>query len=109
MDLRTAHALVRFGLGTEPPPADPTTWLLDQLHAPDSPWPGPAPSTLEGMTALRADRENKPNPGEAQARALYQAQGLAAVGRAVVTKTPFRERLVWFWTNHFTISLRRGI
>jgi uncharacterized protein (DUF1800 family) len=39
---------------------------------------------------------------------LYRAQGLAAVGRAVVTQTPFRERLVWFWTNHFTISLRRG-
>jgi uncharacterized protein (DUF1800 family) len=40
---------------------------------------------------------------------LYQAQGLAAVGRAVTSKTPFRERLVWFWTNHFTISIRRGV
>jgi uncharacterized protein (DUF1800 family) len=30
------------------------------------------------------------------------------VGRAIATQTPFRERLVWFWTNHFTVSLRRG-
>jgi uncharacterized protein (DUF1800 family) len=111
MDLRTAHALVRFGLGSngaEPPPSDPSAWLLNQLHQPDSPWPGPVPSTAEGLAALRSDRDNKPPPGQSQSRALYQAQGLAAVGRAVTTKTPFRERLVWFWTNHFTISLRHG-
>ena len=24
------------------------------------------------------------------------------------TATPFRERLVWFWANHFTVSFRRG-
>jgi uncharacterized protein (DUF1800 family) len=111
MDLRTAHALVRFGFGAsgaEPPPADPSAWLLNQLHQPDSPWSGPFPSTAEGLLAMRADRENKPTPGESQSRALYQAQGLAAVGRAVTTTTPFRERLVWFWANHFTVSLRRG-
>jgi uncharacterized protein (DUF1800 family) len=111
MDLRTAHALVRFGLGAsgaEPPPADPSGWLLNQLHQPDSPWSGPFPSTAEGLLAMRADRENKPPPGESQSRALYQAQGLAAMARAVTTTTPFRERLVWFWANHFTVSLRRG-
>jgi uncharacterized protein (DUF1800 family) len=46
--------------------------------------------------------------GQAQSRELYRTQGLAAVARAVTTRTPFRERLVWFWTNHFTISLRHG-
>jgi hypothetical protein len=103
--------MVRFGLGStgsEPPPADPSAWLLNQLRQPDWPWPGPQPSTEEGLAAVRADRETKPPPGESQSRALYRAQGLAAVGRAVATKTPFRERLVWFWTNHFTVSLRRG-
>ncbi|MGD0431796.1 MAG: DUF1800 domain-containing protein [Acetobacteraceae bacterium] len=111
MDLRTAQAMVRFGLGStgsEPPQADPSAWLLNQLRQPDWPWPGPQPSTEEGLAAVRADRETKPPPGESQSRALYRAQGLAAVGRAVATKTPFRERLVWFWTNHFTVSLRRG-
>ncbi len=115
MDLRTAHALVRFGMGpsgAEPPPSDPSAWLLKQLHQPDSPGLGPTPVTAEGLAAIRADREARKAgdlaPGQSRARALYQAQGLAAVGRAVVTQTPFRERLVWFWTNHFTVSLRRG-
>lgn len=27
---------------------------------------------------------------------------------SLATPAPFRERLVWFWANHFTISLRRG-
>jgi uncharacterized protein (DUF1800 family) len=26
----------------------------------------------------------------------------------MTTPAPFRERLVWFWTNHFTVSTRRG-
>jgi uncharacterized protein (DUF1800 family) len=46
--------------------------------------------------------------GMDRSRGLYRAQGLAAVARAVTTPTPFKERLVWFWTNHFTISLRHG-
>jgi uncharacterized protein (DUF1800 family) len=169
MDLRTAHALVRFGMGptgAEPPPADPTAWLLGQLHEADFSvdFSGsvPPPSTEEGLAALRTDRDarkaareadagmataqpvpgpggrltnfgpprpeagtqgdpamaGQPDPamaarqvavaGLARSRALYREQGLAAVGRAVATRTPFRERLVWFWTNHFTISLRHG-
>jgi uncharacterized protein (DUF1800 family) len=157
MDLRTAHALVRFGMGpsgAEPLPADPAAWLLTQLHRADNPndFPGsqPAPSAAEGLAALRADRQDrraaraaqpmnetgadgrpmKADPaaggqaepaitaqkepamaaavGQVRSRALYRAQGLAAVARAVTTSTPFRERLVWFWTNHFTISLRHG-
>ena len=38
MDIRTAQALVRFGLGrrgAEPLPSDPAAWLLDQLRQPD--------------------------------------------------------------------------
>src|ERR1700722_8208940 len=142
MDLRTAHALVRFGMGTggnAPEPADPSTWLLNQLRQPDWPRPDtqPLPSTEDGLAAIRADREERraarqadpnmangqaptgqastgqppagqPPPGQTRSRGLYRAQGLAAVARAVVTETPFRERLVWFWTNHFTVSLRRG-
>jgi uncharacterized protein (DUF1800 family) len=111
MDIRTAHALVRFGLGSsgsQPPPSDPSAWLLSQLHHPDPPWSGAPPTTAEGLSTLRADRQDKPPPGQSRVRALYQAQGLAEIGRAVATNTPFRERLVWFWTNHFTVSLRRG-
>jgi uncharacterized protein (DUF1800 family) len=111
MDLRTAHALVRFGLGSggaEPPPANPSAWLLDQLRHPDTPPAGPTPTTAEGLAALREDRQDKLTPGQSRSRALYRAQGLAAMARAVTNRSPFRERLVWFWTNHFTISLRHG-
>ncbi len=171
MDLLTAHALARFGMGaggSTQHPADPSAWLLQQLHQPD--WErdpetvdaAARPSTADGLAAIRADREDRrankplpgqmlpgdavatqppsghpptgqpptgqpptgqpptgqlfagqsfagqPKPGPSRARALYEAQGLAAVRRAVLTETPFRERLVWFWTNHFTVSLRRG-
>jgi uncharacterized protein (DUF1800 family) len=30
------------------------------------------------------------------------------MANAITTPAPFRERLVWFWTNHFVISLKRG-
>ena len=111
MDLPIAHAMARFGLGrlgAEESPTDARAWLSHQLRAIDPPSPGPRPSTEEGLAALRADRETRPPPGQSQARALYQTHALAAMARAVATLTPFRERLVWFWTNHFTVSLRRG-
>ena len=33
----------------------------------------------------------------------------AELENALTTPAPFRERLVWFWTNHFTVSVRGGI
>ena len=111
MDTQTLHALVRFGLGrrgSEPLPADPVAWLLRQLRDPDPPRIDPAPTTESGLAALREDRANKPAPGQSRARALFVPQATAELGHAAITAAPFRERLVWFWTNHFTVSLRRG-
>jgi uncharacterized protein (DUF1800 family) len=111
MDTRTAHALVRFGLGrrgTEPLPSDPAAWLLDQLRQPDPTRLADPPATASGLAALREDRATKPPPGESRARKLFQAQAAAQLANAVMTPAPFRERLVWFWTNHFVVSLRRG-
>ena len=70
--------------------------------------PSSAPSTAQGLAALRQDRLDKPPPGQSAARALYRTQGAGHLETALTTPAPFRERLVWFWTNHFTISLRRG-
>jgi len=111
MDIRTAQALVRFGLGrrgAEPLPSDPAAWLLNQLHQPDPTRFDDQPTTAKGLTALRDDRANKPPPGESQVAALFKAQATAQLGNAVTTPAPFRERLVWFWTNHFVISRRQG-
>ena len=110
MDTRTAQALVRFGLGrrgTEPLPTDPTSWLLDQLRQPDPTRLDDLPTTAKGLTALREDRATKPPPGQSRSAALFKKQAAAQLANAVTTPAPFRERLVWFWTNHFTISRRQ--
>jgi uncharacterized protein (DUF1800 family) len=111
MDTRTAQALVRFGLGrrgTEPLPADPAQWLLEQLRQPDPTRFDDPPTTAKGLAALREDRETKPAPGESKVGALFREQAAAQLENAVTTPAPFRERLVWFWTNHFVVSRRQG-
>src|SRR5690348_15187999 len=111
MDTQTAVALARFGLGrrgTEMLPADPAVWLRDQLTDSDPIRLDDPPSTAKGLRALREDRENKPPPGQSRVRALYRAEAHQQLAHAIATPAPFRERLVWFWTNHFTVSLRRG-
>ncbi len=111
MDMPVAHALARFGLGrrgSEPVPADPHAWLRAQLREPDpTRLPNP-PSAAAGLTALRDDRRNRPQPGQSRSRAVFLRDATAQLTNALTTPAPFRERLVWFWTNHFTISLRRG-
>ena len=111
MDTRTAQALVRFGLGrrpSEPLPPDPASWLLDQLRQPDPTRLDDPPTTAKGLATLRQDRETKPPPGQRRSAALFKAQATALLANAATTPAPFRERLVWFWANHFTISRRQG-
>src|SRR5690242_12745377 len=112
MDIRAAHALVRFGLGRgggESVSGDPIGWLRAQLLHPDQRMGEPRPSTINGLTALRQDRADKPPPGERRAPALYRDEAAAALDNALTTPAPFRERLVWFWSNHFTVSVRGGV
>ncbi|MEO9189623.1 MAG: DUF1800 domain-containing protein [Acetobacteraceae bacterium] len=104
MDTRTAQALVRFGLGPrgdEAPPADPVAWLRGQLRAPA---PAPTPTVTEALEAVLFDR--KENPARRRTVALYRRDALATLSTALTTPAPFRERLVWFWSNHFTVSSR---
>jgi uncharacterized protein (DUF1800 family) len=110
MDLRTAQALIRFGLGRrgeEPLPSDPAIWLQDQLRDPDP--TQPTATTERALEALRFDRQNKPPPGERRSPTVYREDARAALDAALTTPAPFRERLVWFWTNHFTVSARGGV
>jgi uncharacterized protein (DUF1800 family) len=110
MDAPAAHALIRFGLGrrgAEPPPADPHAWLARQLDAPD---PVLArPGAADGLVAEREDRRARRDGAEAnRVRDLVAREQAAAIDTLLTTAAPFRERLVWFWANHFTVSLRRG-
>lgn len=119
MDIAAAQALVRFGLGrrgTEAPPADPQLWLRNQVRGPDPAAGMPAPDLAMGMQALRTDQEmrraNKgavPGmpPGMSMSRDAFRGDALALLNWGLVTPAPFRERLVWFWMNHFTVSSRQ--
>ena len=111
MQAAAFHALARFGLGrrpAEPVPLDAAAWARAQITQPDPALALPVPSAADGLLAIRQDREAGPQPGESKARAIYRASAQTLLDHAVSTVAPFRERLVWFWTNHFTVSLRRG-
>lgn len=114
MDIRTAHAFIRFGLGRragEPVPADPVAWLIGQLDGDDPVLAHAAPSLQDTMDALRLDREEGKEtrmPVIRRAGGLYLAEMAAMAQNLLTTTVPFRERLVWFWANHFTVSTRIG-
>lgn len=108
------HAYARFGFGRspgDPSPPDLAAWLAGQLEGAD---PGPeGASVADAFAALEQDREdrreNKPGPERKRlAQAIFKAETAALQDWAIATPSPFRERLVWFWANHFTVSIRAG-
>jgi uncharacterized protein (DUF1800 family) len=120
MNRTTAQALIRFGLGAAPgsrTEADPRGALKAQLRGPD---PGLAsgnfaglPSGLDAVNMLLAQgaarqalkRQGLPmNALHSEASQRYAADGDAQIGWAITTDAGFRERLVWFWANHFSVS-----
>lgn len=110
--------MIRFGLGrrgAEALPADPASWLAGQLDGPDPALALPGASSADGLLALREDRDarkNKAADGAAaepkRVRELFRAEAVTLTNHVLTTPNGFRERLVWFWYNHFTVSLRRG-
>ena len=121
MDTQAAQqAVIRFGLGrrgSEALPTDPMDWLARQLREPDPARFPDQPATAQALLTLQAQRENRrekaagetPAPGtKPPVQVMFRADAEAQVANAIETPAPFRERLVWFWTNHFTVSLREG-
>ena len=112
MDIRSFHALNRFGfgrLGNEPLPADPQSWLAHQLDGADRALAEPGSTTAQGLAALREQRDNKAARGKESpvARLLVNERGTFFT-RLLTSDAPFRDRLALFWFNHFTVSLKRG-
>jgi len=120
-----AQAAIRFGLGNMPGQAlesDPRGALKAQLAGPDPAEAAGAfdglPAGIDGVDGIRADAMARqalvaagtPLPGNfiSQAHALYFADVTAQMGWAATTTASFRERLVWFWSNHFTVSILQG-
>lgn len=111
MDTPPIHAAIRFGLGRragEALAADPRAWLLGQLAAPDPARFDGAPSCADGLIALREDRRERPPPEQRRVRKLIRAEAEMQTASLLTATAPFRERLVLFWANHFTVSLRQG-
>jgi uncharacterized protein (DUF1800 family) len=112
-----ATAANRFGLGARPGELDladkePKAWLLGQLKG-TAPLPaGVLRSSGEIMVEFRP-RGERPQPAAAEA-AIQQAvergrqvllrEAAARIALSIATPASFRERLVWFWSNHFTVS-----
>jgi uncharacterized protein (DUF1800 family) len=113
MDAMTAQTLIRFGLGRRPSeavPADLHGWLAHQLEGPEPANFVGLSTTADALIALQQDRaERRANPAvrPQRTRQLFQADASKQLANAIETSVPFRERLVWFWANHFTVSRRR--
>jgi uncharacterized protein (DUF1800 family) len=123
MDNASAQALIRFGLGAGPNDqvsGDPRGALKAQLQGPD---PGEAagafaglPTGRQAVDTRRADqvalqallKQGVPVKGNFKPAGLDKQDVAAQMGWAVTTPASFRERLVWFWFNHFTVSKFQG-
>ncbi len=112
-------AVSRFGLGPRPGEIDevardPQGWLKRQIATPPA---EPAefqklPSAGDRMGDLLHARRDRGNPGVQKLiresfRQTYLDEASARLHVQIATAAPFRERLVAFWSNHFTVSVQR--
>ncbi|MBX3693310.1 DUF1800 domain-containing protein [Dokdonella sp.] len=119
--MKTLIAVNRFGLGARAGDAismAPRRWLLNQLERYEprpSMWKS-LPGSAELAGELRAARlsmrdESDDTRKDARrkqrrdARDTYRQAVDARIHAAITTDTPFVERLVHFWSNHFAISV----
>ena len=105
----------RFGLGPAPGEidriaADPRWWLKQQVTAPPQIPPamaGLAPSSehvVDWLDAYLISVAELVRRIRTSYRALYGREARARLAAAIESPEPFRERLVWFWGDHFTVS-----
>ncbi len=107
-----AIAANRFGLGARNGDlsaiaADPRGWLSEQISSP----PRPAirfasfPPTGDFLRSL--PREGRPISDEVkdQAKAMFRVEIAMRLAHQIEAPEGFYERLVRFWSNHFTVSI----
>jgi len=93
--------------------SDPQGWLLRQLGPADGALPHlrglPRSSdVLVEFLRVRKNRETRNRFRKERARPLYREEAARRTIAAIRTDTPYRERLVQFWSNHFTASVTKG-
>jgi len=132
MSIKPLIAVNRFGLGAAPgelaaATSDPRGWLTGQLQdtTPAHPEFGDLPTSGEALRAyptwiasLGAASRNMGNgmsPPSVEATFREQLgpgmlkEVAARLSVAASTAMPLRERLVWLWANHFTVSAEKAL
>jgi uncharacterized protein (DUF1501 family) len=110
----------RFGLGARPGElgaiaGDPRGWLEQQIAA-----SAPIPAALQGLGSgaehtitLQKARQRGDAALQMELREgirqSYVAEAAARTRAQIESDAPFRERLVAFWSNHFTVSVQRPV
>ncbi|TWB43844.1 DUF1800 domain-containing protein [Nitrospirillum pindoramense] len=117
--LQAAIATNRFGLGARPgdiaaAQSDPRGWLEAQLAQTETPPElrslDSSATRLAATYAARKEKdENTRKPLREALRDAYRDDAARRTRAAIATDTPLRERLVHFWSNHFTVSVSRPI
>ena len=114
--LQAAIAAHRFGYGARPGElegiaADPQGWLMTQIDQPET--PPPVLAVLPNSTGIVPDLLDAIQAGPEALQAfrrrlagMNRREALAHTGTALASTTPFRERLIRFWSNHFAVSDR---
>src|SRR5215469_9753718 len=125
MSLQAAIAVNRFGLGATPGEissagGQPGGWLIAQIGPADQPVPVNGEPFKDGaalvndLQAFRQQRRELKHDGDTKdlrAFVMQQRQVLiqemaSRFQQGFTSRRPFAERLVWFWSNHFTISVQ---
>jgi len=121
--LQAAIAAHRFGLGEASlavAGSDPRGWLDAQIGPADAPRGDGLLNTAQALDHVAAEREKRreaknPPPGmtaeqvlAGHYREVITADIRSRMLTAALTTRPFAERLQWFWSNHFTVSLAKG-
>jgi uncharacterized protein (DUF1800 family) len=92
---------------------DPRGWVLGQLAHRPAELPASLPSSAAMVAAtLQARRDSKAGgqaDGKDALRAVFVAEIGARMNAAIASETPLLERLVFFWSNHFTVSALRPV
>ncbi|WP_417515445.1 DUF1800 domain-containing protein [Minwuia sp.] len=118
---QAAIASIRFGMGARPGElarrqSDPRGSLLAELDSPDnlSGLFDTQPTAASMMGRFMRERQRGGDGAiirlfRKDFRKTYIEEAALRTEAAVLSRTPFHERLVHFWSNHFTVSARRPI
>ncbi len=114
----SVFAVCRFGLGAKPGEVaavggDPRGWIMSQLAAPVVP-SEVLRRSIDGSTVmqfLKAGKDNKADKKNDR-RAIQEAYVNETGNRLIAqikSNQPFVERMVLFWSNHFTVSIQKPL